>query len=240
MKYTKKMKLVDIDDGVTQQSIEPSYQTLPSDYNFTAPRMLSTLDNSMNEILNRRDMDDNEKWILNNQTLQKFLNYMKKSRPPMDQHTSQEQQNNSIDSFDGRISYHNITGILPFRDSLESIAHPGVRDFFKQIRENQPYGNNSLHSSPVASTSSTHSLSPNFDNMHTITPPQPQISQSVMKTPSPNNVTYRQRRGQKRTAVHDVSGVPPFKKNPTPRALFSPRNPAHHRHDFYWESTNAK
>lgn len=73
MKYAKKMKLVDIDDDTTRSS---SLQ--PSDSEFMTPRILSTLDGSMNEILSRRDIDDSEKWILYNQTLQKFLNYMKK------------------------------------------------------------------------------------------------------------------------------------------------------------------
>lgn len=236
MKYAKKMKLVEIDDDCPQ----PSNQTLPSDDSFTAPRMLSILDNSMNEILNRHDMDDSEKWILYNQTLQKFLSYMKKKRTPTPQHTPQEQRNHSIDLFDGNISEQNISGIMPLRDSIESISHPSVRAFFKQVRDNMPDGFNTNHSSPATSTSSIQSLSPNLDISHT--PPQSQINQSVEMMSIPNNITHR-RRAPKRNAAHDVSGVPPTKilpRNPTPRALFRPRNPAGHRHDFYWEPTNAK
>lgn len=229
------MKLVDIDDdNVTHQVIESTYQTLPSDYNFTAPRVLSILDNSMSEILNCRDMDDSEKWILYNQTLQKFLNYMKKTRTPITQHT---QRNHTIEAFDGHISDHNITGIQPLRDSIEFISQPNVRDFFQQIREKPPSVDQTHQSSPVALNLPTPS---NFNNLCN-TPLQ--VSQSAKKSTTPKKINPKSRQHRKRGAEHDVSGVLPPKipsKKPTPRALFRSRRTAGHRHDFYWESTNSK
>lgn len=234
MKYTKKMRLIDVDDDVTQPNIDSKYQLHPSDYNFAAPRMLSILDNSMSEILNRRDMDDGEKWIHYNQTLQKFLNYMKKMRPPSTQHPPPEQQNQTIDAFDGHISENNITGVQPIRDSLEYISQPSVRDFFIQLRDNNSNTNNICQSSPIAATSTSsnqHSLM-SIDDAHTTPRSRPQPQHSKIKT-------TKKKRAPKRNAANPMSNAQPTKKSSrnglTPRALFRIRNPP-----LYWQATTAK
>lgn len=241
------MKLVDIDDDVVQPSIKPSYQSHVTDFNFTSPRMLSLLDNSMNEILNRRDMDDGEKWTVYNQTLQRFLNYMKKSRTQNTPHTVQEhQQDPPIDVFDGHISDHNITGIQPLRDSLEYISQPNVRDFFQQLRESSGNTNNAHQSSPVLSTTalSNQFSPPLLNSPHNISAQlyhqpqqQLQIRESRKNTPP--------RRAPKRTAtLQNLTGVPPpkipLRKPIIPRALYRSRQPAAPRSALHWEITGAR
>lgn len=95
MKYAKKMKLVDIDD-VTHSSSGPSNHSMPSDDNFITPRILSLLDNAMNDILNRSDVDDGEKWILYNQSLQRYLNHMKKRVHRISIHNMQQTLNSVV------------------------------------------------------------------------------------------------------------------------------------------------
>lgn len=240
--------LIDVDDDVTQPNIEsPSYQPLQSDYNFTAPRMLSILDRSMNEILSCRDMDDSEKWLHYNQALQKFLNYMKKARVPSTHNIDVEQRNRTIDAFDGHISEPNITGVHPLRDSLESISQPSVRDFFQQLRENALNTSRAHQSSPVVSASTTanqHSLM-SIDDLHTTPQAQPQLPRPLIeKQHTPRKTVTKKKRPAKRCATKAMSDARPTKKPTTnritPRALFRQRHPAGSRHELYWEITAAK
>lgn len=225
MKYAKKMKLVDIDD-VTHSSSGPSNHSMPSDDNFITPRILSLLDNAMNDILNRSDVDDGEKWILYNQSLQRYLNYMKKTRSPNinTQHATNtqlsgsEQWNRSLNPFDSHTSDHNLTGIVPIRDSIDNISQPNVRQFFEHARESI---------SPIAHISSEPSLS--AMDIPDLSPLQQQLSRK--KTPS-------RIRAVKRNASQNLSGRPPNKV--VPRSLFRERRQAQSRFQPYWEATNAR
>lgn len=233
MKYAKKMRLVDIDDDIAQ----PVYQPQPSDDNFTAPRILSTLDKSMHDILNRHDIDDGEKWALYNQILQRYLNHLKKTRQPViavdtnPQYEANGQRIHTPEAFNGNIS-NNISGIFPIGDSLEGISQPNVRNFFECARRsdvNQPQ-----HSSAVSPISSAHQsplrpldISPEYI-------PQPLMSKRTTD-----------RRAPKRGARHVMTNEIPHKviaipNNITPRRLFRNRAPAQSNYDFYWEATNAK
>lgn len=256
MKYAKKMKLIDIDDdGATPYQSNNLYQTMQSDKKFMEPRTLSMLDNSMNDILNRGDMADGEKWILYNQTLHRFLNYMKNARSPItiEKTSSQAMQNTTpqfdrrnqtINAFDGHISDNSLNGIFPMRDSIESISQPNVRDFFQQIR-NIPANTSVNQSSPVAAISDqpiTHSVSP-MDHDFEELPLSPQIQQP----PKRKTLTRKkspERRATKRLANPNISGVPPRKVAQktamTPRELFRVRKPTRSYNEVYWEKTNAK
>lgn len=248
MKYTKKMRLIDVDeDDVTQPNIDSQYQSHPPDHKFVAPRMLSILDNSMNAILNRCDMDDGEKWIHYNQTLQKFLNHMKQTRLPNTQQIEGGRQNRTTDAFDGHISDHNITGIHPLRDSLDTISQPSVRDFFQQLRENASNTSKPHQSSPVAATSTStnqHSIM-SFDDLHTTPQLRPQLPSPLIQNQyPPTKPGTKKKRPLKRNATKPMSNARPAKKSSTnritPRSLFRDRRPAGSRHDIYWQVTNAK
>lgn len=151
MKYTKKMKLVELDNGHLENNMQCS--SLLSDSNYTAPRVFSTLDELMNKILNAADLSDNDKWILYNQTLQRYLNYMKNinRQKPSIQSESQAIQNRTISDIrpqdvtlsdfraNTSLSFNNsindMTGVETMRDSLDSIQQPNVRTFFENLRE---------------------------------------------------------------------------------------------------------
>lgn len=269
MKYAKKMKLVDIDDAGSHQS-NNLYQNNQSDDKFLEPRTLSILDASMNEILSRNDMPDSEKWILYNQTLHKFLNCMKNSRSqamPKPQNVAPKIDHRppSVNTFNSRISDHSLDGIFPIRDSLDSISTQNVRDFFQHVRENV-VNNNIDHSSPVHhATQSDSSISPNqsshlqvssvssqrgnhspmdmdYQSMHSsteMTSPQPQQRKNT-----PNRVKSPLRRGTKRNASQNITGLHPRKVRQQgamePRALFRQRNATRSNQALYWESTNAR
>lgn len=226
------MKLVDIDE--VSQTDSP-HLLPPSDDNFSASRKLSILDNFMSDILNRRDIGDGEKWMLYNQSLQRFLNYMKQARTSNlnTNHTietkfnesklnTEDQQNstfdNTFDPFDEHISDHDISGVFPIRDSIDSITQPVVKRFFEQARQNDP-----LSSPPAAATSADNSLMSFIEESS----PQPQLHPHVTK------------RAPKRNASQNLSGLPPNKMI-APRSLYRPRKQAKPNHALYWEATNAK
>lgn len=255
MKYAKKMKLIDIDDDTASSNRESSYQALQSDDKFTASRTLSFLDNSMNDILNRSDIDDNEKWLLYNQTLQKFLAYMKSTRttstkPSTIHHQSAQsfssipdERNISYSPFDRHISDNNISGIFPLRDSLDSITQPVVKEFFQNARVNDPK-TNALQSqlSPISHNTSNNLQLPSSPNtsMHQSISQNNVTMPSVHNTPSPiPQIEGTKKRAPKRNASHSIlSGVPASKV--LPRSLYRNRRPVKPRHVFYWEPTNAK
>lgn len=236
MKYAKKMKLVDIDDNTTHQP-NNLYQTLQSDKNFVAPRTLSMLDGSMHDILNRRDLPDSEKWMLYNQTLQKFLNYMKSARSqhtlhkpssPSTHHTpvQSEQRNHSLNLFDDRISDHSLSGIFPLRDSIDLISQPNVRNFFQQMREN--VGNATDQGDGARDDGLA---SPGLGIVDSMS----NHSQSPMDVESPSrNITRR--RATKRNASLNITDHHPRKiAQINPRPLLQD-----YTNDFNWEPTQAK
>lgn len=149
MKYTKKMQLVELDSE--KRIRDGQFSTLPLDKNYAAPRVLSTLDGLMSEILNTSNTSDSDKWTLYNQTLQRYLNYAKHNinnlnqsqhnEPVQQPNANQETLNESFhhrneDQDIFREGLQDISGILPIRDSLDSITQPAVREFFEKAREN--------------------------------------------------------------------------------------------------------
>lgn len=236
------MKLVDIDD-LPHQTGDQSYLSLPSDEKFTAPRILSMLDNSMNAILNRNDMNDGEKWTLYNQTLQRYLNHMRKTQksntqqlPHNIQFNEEEQQNHTSEAFNNRISDHDITGIFPIRDSIETITQPNVRQFFQQARQSDVNQLSPIHHMSVDNNSMI-----NF-NRSPETPPQHQ-QQPIPILGTKRTGEIIPKRARKRGPSRDVTGIHPYKVvsrpgNTPPRA--PQRSTAKSQLDFYWKSTKAK
>lgn len=232
MKYAKKMRLVEIGDDISQPPDEQPYLSQPSDDKFTAPRTLSMLDNSMNSILNRSDIDDGEKWKLYHQILQRYLNHMRTTQksnmeqtPHNIQLVSDSPGNHTPDAFNKELSDHNITGIFPIRDSIENIALPHVRQFFEQARQKDV---NQL--SPVLPMTSDNSM----------------ISLDASpRTPSPQQQQQQLRRGTKRNAGNNVTAIHPNKIVATqpevqPRQLYRNRQQTESRAEFYWMPTKAK
>lgn len=246
MKYAKKMKLVEIDDNSQLSSL-----SMPTDENFSTPRILSILDNSMNGILNRHDINDGEKWTLYNQVLQRYLNHIKKLNA---KNSVNEQLSNSVqfndqehhrtpDTFDNRISNNNISGIFRMKPSIDNISQPTVREFFEQARQRD-----AIHSSPV-SPISFQSLDESNASLNNLpqTPEQTQMSISLPQTDKMRNVTKRQR---KRAAAFDLTRIHPNKvcttynaqqlQNLQPKQLYRNRQAPQSKYDFIWESTKAK
>lgn len=249
------MRLIDIDDTTPTQPATDLQHTVQSDANFVEPRTLSLLDGAMNDILNRYDIPDSEKWMLYNQTLQKFLNYMKKTRSqdalPNTYHTSpqHDQRNQYRSMFDGHISENSLSGINPIRDSIDLISPPAVRNFFQQAKENaaKSADNNSYQQlSPILAPqdSPTH-LTPSqmgYDTQQT--PHQSQIPVRVRGTATKSKQSP-QRRAPKRNAQNITSITnqhrPKARREKIePRPLFRTRNPTRSNHDFYWQPTQAK
>lgn len=103
MKYTKKMKLVDITESdVNNTNSYRHNNELPlNDTDIAAPRVLSTLDATMNSILNRKDITDSEKWLLYNQTLHKYLSFIKNNRTSSALDNMQLHNNQNQSTIDG-------------------------------------------------------------------------------------------------------------------------------------------
>lgn len=237
MKFAKKMKLVDIDDDISHTSIASTQQLLPTDDNFTAPRMLSILDNSMNSILNRHDIDDGEKWALYNQTLQRYLNYMKKQRTQNfntqhtqnfnTQHIPQPEinvQNQLTHSFDGRISDNDISGISPMRDSLDSISNTRVRNFFEQARQSSQNSNATAQSSPISHNVSDISM--------------PILNHSLQMPPQRSTTTKKRVTKKRPATAHPEGYMRPCKISLTD--LAKSRGRTRSVTNFFWKATNAK
>lgn len=155
MKYTKKMKLVDIDEIPLEQN---NIATTMSDSNYASPRVLSSLDNIMSGVLNRNDLDDTDKWILYNQSLHRYLNFIKNQNQQQSIAKNHNQQPNNNDFeytpslFKPAHSQFEISGVETLRDSLDSISQPIVREFFEKVRNNgcgESSPNRSLNSSAM-------------------------------------------------------------------------------------------
>lgn len=250
MKYAKKMKLVDIDEATSHQSHD-SHHTLQSDTNFVAPRTLSLLDRAMNDILNRCDIPDNEKWMIYNQTLQKFLSYMRNKRTqdtiqnsPSTRHKSiqSEQRNHTQNTFDRHISNFSLNDIFPVtdaRDSIDLISPPIVREFFEQARvktiENEV--------DDMANISGVSRLSSELSS-----PATPPSYMDFEAQQTPQRIPVSQRRASKRNAdqnITNLTGAPPRKitqknREAAPKSLYRQRQPTQSNNDFYWQATKAK
>lgn len=260
MKYAKKMKLVDIDDAIPSSTVH-LHQKIPTDDEFSASRTLSILDSSMNEIMNRQDIDDGEKWILYNQILQRYLNHLKKiqtSNTTTERiQSGQDQRIDTPSPFQDRLVEHDISGIFPIRDSLETISQPNVRNFFVQARRKDiqraesatPSRKSSLQYdiSPLAQQLLNRSLP--TDETHLLSPSATRSQSSSVetrKTPSQEmdwndhlaSKNVQKRRGRKRGAQLNMTNVHPYKI--VPRSLYRPRHQPPNRYDFIWENTQAK
>lgn len=81
MKYAKKMKLIEINEPYINETSMISLQK-PNDENYLKPKVLYDLDNTMRNILEQKNISDNEKWGLYSQALSKYLNYSKFNKNP--------------------------------------------------------------------------------------------------------------------------------------------------------------
>lgn len=90
------MKLVEIDDrGLTTCVNNPM---IIDDESYSKLRVMSNLDNVMNEIL-KTPMSDAEKWTLYSQVLQKYLNHAKISSRKIDTNILPVNNNNESNRF---------------------------------------------------------------------------------------------------------------------------------------------
>lgn len=247
MKYAKKMKLVEIDD--IPQSTSHNHVLL-SDEQFTAPRTLSMLDNYMKIILERTDISDGEKWQLYSQTLQKYLNHMKRSEVPNlngQQFDSSISRDHTPYTFNNRLSDHDISGIFPMKPSIENISQPTVRAFFEQAKISDANSvftrrmSDPIHSHQNDSDIITPTTPTQFSSPEAMSIGRPSITSSMETT---RNVAMRRRK--KRGHEHNMTAIHPYKVAPrevviaappnlSPKQLYRNRNPA-----LYWEASNAK
>lgn len=135
------MKLVEIADNM-----HTACSNIPriDDDSYLKPRVLSTLDSVMSEIL-RAPISDGDKWTLYSQSLQKYLNHAKVTTKKPDCNFSYSPNNKETIPVDeetfnfslGSISEAprlDMSVISPIRDSIDSISQPTVRNFFERAR----------------------------------------------------------------------------------------------------------
>lgn len=141
------MKLVEIDENIS--SCIPKNERI-DDEKYLKPCVLSALDSVMSEILNA-PISDVEKWGLYSQTLQKYLNRIKFSSKEINSNVSNSHSVNndetivnpfnlSLSSMDSlrHASPLEMSGVVPIRDSLDSISQPIVRNSFESARNIDP------------------------------------------------------------------------------------------------------
>lgn len=160
MKYAKKMKLIEVDDNTVHTRGDNN--TYIDDEHYVKPRVLSTLDDIMNEILKTPSISDVDKWQLYSQALQRYLNHVKIT---YHNSTHSERENNATapvedtfrnpcnSSLNFSLPQFDMSGMEPMRDSLDRISQPTVRNFFEKVRESN--GQNNLPVSPSSSSTSS-------------------------------------------------------------------------------------
>lgn len=214
------MKLVEIDDN----NILPwaNKATNLDDDSYANPRVMSTLDNVMNEILSSQ-LSDGEKWKLYSQALQRFLNHSKLKSRKIDSALTTNIDDRKLKSpvaentFNlslGDISFPNqfdMSGVERIRDSMDNISQPSVRNFFEKARE-----------------ASSHSISPQASDQAQAQPTQRR--KRTKKNPSRRVQPYRStaaagKRRAERSLTADMSLIRPCKV-----AL----------HRLNWSSTTAR
>lgn len=220
------MKLIEL-DSIDQTNNEFIHTSSPiSDETYSKPYVLSALDRLMNDILKKSGLSDGEKWQLYNQTLQRYLNFVKAQSKEKNSASTSIQSKAYDSNLDDtrrdftllRDSSFNMSGVDPIRDSLDTISVPVVRDFFMNAREKNDPLNTSWRSLPS---------------------PQPQQQQPSL----PKVVNER----PKKKAVRKVNHYIQFNSNPSSRskavakkrhaeALLSQIRP---RKVIAWEPTNA-
>lgn len=147
MKYTKKMRLVEMDsDNIDNHSIM-RFDSSQSEEKYADPKVLSTLDKAMCEILKNNDINDADKWTLYNQVLQRYLSFAKKK---VDNKTNINIKKKTCEiPLDFTRFSPNESGVFPLRDSLDAISVPEVRSFFEKVRENENRENLQSSFSPI-------------------------------------------------------------------------------------------
>lgn len=108
------MRLVECEDDADADN-HREIQTI-SDAEYSKPKLLQSLDGAMAQILNKKDLSDNEKCVLYNQVLRKYL------------YIAGNNNNNRIDT-------EYPKGLMNNRDSLDMITQPTVKHFFESVRE---------------------------------------------------------------------------------------------------------
>lgn len=128
------MKLVEVDDKPLSSCTNNNMNI--DDDSYSKPRVLSTLDNVMNGILEAK-IPDADKWMLYSQALQRYLNHAKSNSNfvvPMNNSKNINEPEEFEDAFNFSLD-NEMSGINTLRDSIDSISQPGVRNFFEQIRQ---------------------------------------------------------------------------------------------------------
>lgn len=124
MKFAKKMRLVEIDNDFSNDHSMNQSKLNSDDEKYTQPKVLSTLDKMMDEILRQNGLCDADKWTLYNQVLRRYLVNVKNKKDASILDFSK--CNNILES---TRNSHDV------RDSLDSISEPAVRSFFEKARE---------------------------------------------------------------------------------------------------------
>lgn len=148
------MRLIEMDDNGNTTQVYANSNNQIDDDNFLKPRVLSTLDNVMSEILKTQNTTDVDKWYLYSQALQKYLNYVKMNSKKVDNNSSYPDNNSKIiqqpeDRLNNSFLQFDISGVEPFRDSLDSISQPVVRNFFEKARQANISLDSSTSSLPI-------------------------------------------------------------------------------------------
>lgn len=217
------MQLVEL-DNINQPINNYQHNSIPiNDETYSKPYVLSALDQLMDGILRKSGISDGDKWQLYNQSLQKYLNFVKlQSKKPQNlqnlQNPSESYRNLSkVDSafcVPNDLSF-NISGIEPLRDSLDSISVPIVRNFFEKIRENDGNFNNNY----MMSSSSSLSKNEEIAQSQASTSESPKNKKSNRKrsltyhdfSPVKTRSKARSKATTKRHADSALSGIRPCK-----------------------------
>lgn len=211
MKYAKKMKLIEI-DGSSSSSYSNNDTIHLDDQNYSKARVLSTLDNSMNEILKSQTTSDADKWFLYSQVLHKYLNHIKYiTQKPNHSSPIPENANNNTKSTEESFNLSslpdmdvelNTTNISQARDSLDSINIPAVRSFFEKARNTD--------SVPALSQSSSSSSSNVNEEIRRKPKNQKKPRKNVRALPYTTRSTAK-KRGAERNLSADLSHIRPTK-----------------------------
>lgn len=133
MKYAKKMKLVEIDNDSSNDKSVIRCEITPSDARYAEPKVLTVLDEAMNEILKENDLNDSDKWTVYNQVLQRYQAFLKNRS---DGDAFSIVSNKSENPLELNRSMSDESGVSPFVDTINTISAPSVKSFFERARKN--------------------------------------------------------------------------------------------------------
>lgn len=197
MKFAKKMQLVEINNesvGDTQQSQQLKK---PSNTGYMEPKTLYDLDSEMHSIINSNS-PDNEKWVLYNQALLRYLHFAAKIR-------SGHHEARATENMDQ--SFNNLLNNT--HDTLNDISLPSVRDFFIKAREQSTTDE---HNQTMHSVQSEKYIQPPMQ-INT-------IPEEISPIPSPHR---RLRSGRKRRHATIITPISTVKSQKTLRKKQYPR-----------------